>query len=460
VNLKYLRSYLGAALLVLASLFQSPAQVFEDLYSFTNSPDGASPKSAVILGSNTLYGTTFFGGTNGVGTLFSLGIDGKNYTVLHTFGNADDGSYPYAGLLLVSNTLYGATFFGGDSGDGIVFSLGIDGQNYKVLHTFTNSPDGAAPYGALVLGSNKLYGTTYLGGDDVSGGGTIYSMDLSGNNYSVLYSFTNSPDGTSPCQPEDALLFSGNTLYGTASYGGTNQGGVVFSIGANGENFTTLHAFNGSTDGYQPLAGLILTENILYGTTFQGGTNQAGTIFSFNLTNNDFRVVYSFEGLSDGGSPNGGVAISKNTLYGTVSGGGDNGAGTVFSINTDGSDFNVIHTFDPNNPADGSQPEASPTLSGNVLYSTTYSGGMTGNGTVFHVYLKIPTLNIIPPSGTNSLSVFWPSTFTGFVLQKNNNLRTTNWIPVTQPVNDDGTNKSVTLPGPLTGALFLRLSAP
>jgi uncharacterized repeat protein (TIGR03803 family) len=447
---------MAIALLVLCSKFQSPAQVLRALHSFTNSPDGSNPFASVVMSSNTLYGTTLFGGTNGMGILYSVGADGRNFSLLHTFGNADDGSYPYAGLLLVSNVLYGAASQGGDAGGGTIFSIGTDGTQFTVLHTFTNSPDGASPYGGLVLGGDTLYGTTYAGGNDSAG--TIFSIGLNGENFTNLYSFTNAPDGTLPCLPEARLVLASNILYGVTTYGGTNQGGTIFSIGTDGNNFTVLHPLNGVTDGFQPIAELLLNSNTLYGTTSEGGSNQVGTIFSLDTSGSNFKVIYSFQGSADGSTPNGGVILYGGKLYGTAGAGGINGSGTLFSMNTDGSLFNVIYAFGADE-TDGVQPQSSLLSNGNILYGTTMSGGLAGNGTVFHIYLTVPTLTITSLGISNSIVLSWPSPSTGFSLEQNGDLRTANWLPVLLPVIDDGTNKNVTVGSP-SGNLFFRLVAP
>ena len=95
--------------------------------AFTNS-DGTFP-SGLILSGNTLYGTGVAGGSSGNGTVFALNTDGTGFTTLHSFTSLSsndtnsDGTEPNAGLILSGNTLYGATFHGGNSGWGTVFSI-------------------------------------------------------------------------------------------------------------------------------------------------------------------------------------------------------------------------------------------------------------------------------------------------------------------------------------------------
>ena len=153
------------------------AQTFTTLYSFTTdgnfgaNSDGANPYFAgVILSGNTLYGTAFYGGRYGEGTVFAVNTDGSDFRPLLSFDGSDDNAYPYAGLLLSGNTLYG-TAGGPGTTSGTVFAINTNGTGFTTLHIFTaaNSPsytnsDGAFPFDALILSSNTLYGTAEQGG--------------------------------------------------------------------------------------------------------------------------------------------------------------------------------------------------------------------------------------------------------------------------------------------------------
>src|SRR6202040_1206990 len=106
-------------------------------------------------------------------TVFAINTDGTDFTNLHSFGFR---AHQSAGLILSGNTLYGAVGNGGSSGDGTVFAINTDGTDFTNLYTFTNSNDGANPYGGLILSSNSLYGTTTYGGS--SSAGTVFSLSL------------------------------------------------------------------------------------------------------------------------------------------------------------------------------------------------------------------------------------------------------------------------------------------
>src|SRR5262245_22950527 len=82
-----------------------------------------------------------------------------------------------------------------------------------------------------------------------------------------------------------------------------------------------------------------------------------------------------FEGSNNGTVPLGGPTLSGSKLYGMTSGGGGaSDAGVVFSMNTDGTGFGVLHRFS-GGANDGAQPLGSVTLSGTKVYGMTYKGG-------------------------------------------------------------------------------------
>jgi uncharacterized repeat protein (TIGR03803 family) len=127
------------------------------------------------------------------------------------------------------------------------------------------------------------------------------------------------------------LALSGNTLYGTAAFGGSAGYGTVFKLDTGGTAFTTLYNFQ-NTDGANPI-NVIVSGNTLYGTTGTGGSLGQGTLFALDLNSKVLTSLYSFTGGSDGANPYAGLIVSGNTLYGTAaSGGGSFYDGTVFGF--------------------------------------------------------------------------------------------------------------------------------
>src|ERR1039457_5674291 len=237
----------------------------------------------------------------------------------------------------------------------------------------------------------------------VAGLGLIPAGRVMAQTFTTLHSFTNS-DGANPAA---GLILSGNTLYGTAAFGGSSSSGdgTVFAVNTGGTGFTNLYSFTAfgfggtNSDGIGPYAALILSGNTLYGTAVVGGSSGKGTVFAVNTNGTVFTNLYSFTATSgsfpntnsDGSGPAAGLILSGNTLYGTAYGGGSWGNGTVFAVNTDGTGFTNLHSFTafsslyPYGNIDGGNPYCGLILSGNTLYGTADGGGSWGNGTVFAV---------------------------------------------------------------------------
>ncbi len=285
---------------------------FKNLYSFTAvngnniNSDGANPEVGLVLSGNTLYGETTSGGSAGYGTVFKVNTDGTGFKNLYSFTNGSDGSIP-EGLVISGNTLFGASL--GISGNGTVFALNTNGTGFTILHSFpaTNftvpsdgptpppgyaNNDGVGPTG-LILSGSTLYGTAVWGG--TNGNGTVFAINTNGTGFATLHSFA-ATAGANYTDSEGAhpiafsgLVLSGNTLYGTALFGGSAGNGTVFSLNTNGSGFTTLYNFTATdvtgynNDGANPYAGLTLSGNTLYGTAQNGGTNGDGTVFSISL---------------------------------------------------------------------------------------------------------------------------------------------------------------------------------
>jgi uncharacterized repeat protein (TIGR03803 family) len=287
------------------------------LYSFTGGNDGNQPEAGVVAGAGgVLYGTTEYGGTSNVGTVFSLTPPASaggawSETVLYSFPGGSKGALPAAAIVIgPDGHLYGMTsYFAGDSNCGTVFALqppaspgGSWGE--RILHTFTCAPNDGdnTAGGGLVMGSGGvLYGTTSAGG--TFNGGTVFSLTPpaspgGGWTEAVLYNFP-FPSGYQgnyyygPVGP--VVIGRGGVLYGVADAGGSGSGefctagycGMVFSLtppaspgGAWTE--TTLHNFTGSpTDGANPSTGVVIgNDGILYGTTIYGGPANVGTVFA------------------------------------------------------------------------------------------------------------------------------------------------------------------------------------
>ncbi len=371
---------------------------YQRIKSFGPQSAGANPYSRLIEGSDgLLYGTTHSGGTAFQGTVFSLAKDGSGYFVLHNFTN---GLFPVGGLVEGSGgALYGTASAGGSYNDGLVFKINKDGSGISTLHDFAGGTgDGAVPSGDLVAGpGGTLYGTTSQGG--ISNVGTVFRMNAGGTGYTNLHHFSGVGTGDGGNPYAGLVLATDGFLYGTTQNGGSNNFGTVFKIGTNGTGYVVLHHFAGvsAQDGRLPIGQLIqVSDGLLYGTTYYGGTNDVGSIFSLNTNGSSFSVMLNFATGAGGCQPWGGLAEGTNgILYGTTRLGGSNDVGTVFRINKDGSGYTVLHRFQSTG-GDGTLPQAALLLpaSDGALYGVTPIGGDLTYGTIFRLLSISPRVTI------------------------------------------------------------------
>lgn len=439
------------------------------------SSDGSYPVSSLILSANTLFGTTYLGGGSGRGTVFSVNADGSGYTQLHSFVSSVDGEGPN-NLVLSGDRLIGATSAGGSPDYGTVFSVNTNGSGFtKVFNFVGRSGQGAADGAAIsVLSSNTLYGT--IGFNGSWGSGAVFKIGTSGGGFTELYDFTallgsypwTNFDGARP----NSLILSGNTFYGTTLAGGSFGQGTVFRVDRDGTAFTNLHSFTPlpgnyvgtNSDGAEPEGRLTLSGNTLFGTASLGGKSGSGTVFSLDTDGTEFRTLYNFGATSDAGSgyansdgagPRG-LILSGKTFYGTTGSGGMSGLGTIFQINTDGSGFRSLYSF--TGGADGGLPQAAPILFGNTLYGTASAGGDFGSGTVFSLTLPPVPLALGKVLAGNQIILSWPVSATNYVLQTSRDLTSGSWTDITSGIGMVAGNYVFT--NAISGVAFFRLKLP
>jgi uncharacterized repeat protein (TIGR03803 family) len=394
------------------------------------------PQSPLTLAGNTLFGTTFYGGISSRGTVFAVNTNGTAFRTLTSFPGVLGGMHPQGALISSGDKLYGTSLgalsggYFGAKNSGTVFALKTNGTGYTDLYTFTplgaaaNNSDGGDPY-QLILSSNTLYGVAIRGG--ASGNGTIFKLNTDGTGFAVVHTFSatssdpnvvkTNRDGVTPA----GLILAGNTLYGTASFGGNSGFGTVFKVNTDGTAFTTLHNFP-PTSGFYPA-----------------------------LTN------------SDGAVPSAGLVLCGTALCGTATDGGRSGNGSIFRINTNGTGFEVLYNFSETTydlisvgtNSDGVNPNGRLICEGDTLYGTTYRGGYGGNGTVFSYALPPPQLTI--GIGQSNIVLSWPISTKSYTLESTTNLQSMPWATVPlAPVVVNGQN---TVTNPISGIQqFFRLS--
>ncbi len=207
------------------------------LLAFSGGNDGGVGSLGLLLidSSGAFYGVTEIGGAYGDGTVFELSATPKNrrpLSTLYAFRGVPDGASPYGGLITdASGDLYGTTYYGGRNGLGCVFELTPKGQGTyreRVLYSFNGAADGSSPTSTLLLGkSGELYGTTSTGGGSCDCG-TVFKVNQKSGKEAVLHSFTGGTDGAYPYY--GLTKDSSGNFYGTTVAGGSSNQGTVFQL--------------------------------------------------------------------------------------------------------------------------------------------------------------------------------------------------------------------------------------
>jgi uncharacterized repeat protein (TIGR03803 family) len=348
------------------------------LHSF-NGTDGDTPKGTMTLADNTLYGFTSAGGQNNKGVIFSIDTSGSGFKVLYNYEDGDNngtGNEPHHDAMLsYNNSLYGVTAYGGNGNNGVIFNINTDGSGYKPIHVFTGKKnDGSHPRSGVLELNSVFYGTTAEGGKD--GKGVIYKINPDGSEFSILYSFVKSTGHNPHCRL--TLGSDGHTVFGTSKTGGSDGVGVVFAFDLSSSQYNVLHTFQKSKDnGYTAEHGFVTRSNKkLFGLTHFGGEYDKGVIYSLNEDGSDFKIMHSFGSDSkDGISPYGSLQLSNGYLYGTTQGGGKDDRGTIFRIDTNGNGYETIFKYEK--ATTGEYPIDNVVLNsdGSMLYSFGQEGG-------------------------------------------------------------------------------------
>ena len=283
-----------------------------DVFDFYCNYGSSTPADGMILGiDGLLYGLTPGGGTYGYGYLYRFNTVTHICDTIYNFNNYTPmGCSPGGKLLQINNKFYGTAEFGGTTGNGVIFCFDLSTSVYSVLHTFNNT-DGRNPYyGNLIFGNDgKLYGTTQQGGTYTYG--VIFSYDTVANIYSNVYNFDNTHGGN----PFGSLISATDgKLYGITNRGGLHNGGVIFNYTISDSTYADVFDFD-TASGINPYRGLMQGSNgLLYGTTYNGGSNNYGTFFSYNISSNIHSVLYNFDNGVNGGNPNCDIAEFPDSL--------------------------------------------------------------------------------------------------------------------------------------------------
>lgn len=330
------------------------------------------------------------------GVIVPVSARATTFTVLHTFTGGSDGAGPLAGVTIDRmGNLYGTAQNGGAAGYGTAFKLkhSSAGWKFSVLYTFASGNDGADPEARVMPGpGGRLYGTTAQGG---GGGGTVF--DLTGatkrgaaHKERALFRFTNSGNGYQPSSGDLTFDAAGN-IYGTTSSGGAYSSGTVFELmHRNGVwNENVLYTFGSVGDGAVPVAGVIFDgAGNLYGTTSGGGTNGQGTVFQLVRSASGWseHILYNFQAQNDGEVPYASLTFDgAGNLYGAATDGGVNGGGTIFELVRGASSWSFQTLYSVAGWGI-SGPFRTPVVdAGGNVYGTTHCDGANSAGSVFEL---------------------------------------------------------------------------
>lgn len=275
-------------------------------------------------------------------------------------------------------------------------ALAVHAQSLNTLAAFDGN-NGEDPLAGVIQATDgNFYGTTDVGGTGAACGtgigcGVVYAITPSGT-LSIIYNFCSQTGCTDGSAPEDALIQAADgNFYGTTFQGGANNFGTVFSLTTGGV-LNTLYSFCARlncTDGEEPAAGVVqATDGNFYGTAEFGGTNGAGTVFKITPAGG-FSILYGFcatTPCNDGSNPAAGLIQARDgNFYGTTRSGGTNGEGVIFSVTPAGA-YTNLYSFCPlTGCADGSAPQGSllQATDGNFYGTTEFGGGPNNSGTIF-----------------------------------------------------------------------------
>jgi uncharacterized repeat protein (TIGR03803 family) len=204
------------------------------LHAFTGGSDGSSGSAGrMVFHQGALFGAATTGGATGHGTIFELRPQFKGawaFKTIYAFAGEPDGSFPYGGLTIdLSDNIFGTTYYGGDNGVGSVFQVSHarGGWTDLILYSFKSAMDGNSPISNIVLDTaGNIYGTTSEGG---LGSGTIFQLTpVPGGSWSetIAHSFSGTPDGAFPYA---GMVGDGaGNFYGATVHGGADGDGAIY----------------------------------------------------------------------------------------------------------------------------------------------------------------------------------------------------------------------------------------
>jgi len=352
-----------------------------DFAGATNGQQPAGSLAKVYTGK--LYGMTQLGGASLVGEIFEYDHQTNTLTKKIDF-NGSNGSRPSGSLLEVfKGKMYGITYIGGNNNMGVLFEYNHGTNVLTVKHHFDGMLTGKNPRGSLIKAVNgNLYGLTYKGGTNDEG--VLFEYDAVNDTIYNRYNF----GGVNGVNPWGSLCQAANgKLYGMTELGGTNNEGVLFEYDTLAKVFTKKIDFDSATSGRYPLGSLIsATNGKLYGCASWGGANDDGVLFEYTPGASSVTKLHDFDLLTSGQYPYGALLQASNgKLYGLTKNGSVTNDGILFEYNITTSTFSALSSFANTN---GSKPS-------------------------YTQLLELPTIIGIEENEANNLMAVYPNPTTG-----------------------------------------------
>jgi uncharacterized repeat protein (TIGR03803 family) len=351
---------------------QAASPSFTTLYTFTtlNADYGEIPVQLAAVGGK-LYGIANEGGAMNVGTLFEYNIKRNSMTAPVQFGLGDTGGNPIS-LSAFGKSLFASTLYG------TVYEFDTATQTGQTIYQFPGGNTGVYANPLLLLNGN-LYGTALVGGQDSN----LFSINVASDTETNLYSMTGWTGGGAA---NGQLVYQDGILYGAVAVWKNYQVGGIFSYDlATGAEKVIYHFNTKGKDGAQPI-GITYCKGLLYGVNYGGGSGNQGNVFSYDLATGAERTLYSFSGKTDGVGPSSTPICFGANIYGTTWSGGANNYGMVYSIDRTTGKETILHSFAG---TDGAYADSLTEKNG-ILYGTTEegpdgNGGLALTGTIFQV---------------------------------------------------------------------------
>ena len=287
------------------------------LYSFTS---GVLPTGIAVDDRGNVFGTTFYGGADGDGSIWELARGSSVPTTLYSFTGGADGEHPRGIAVDENDNLYGVTAAGGADGLGTFFEL-ANGTQTVTATSFTSETDASD----MIYHDGNRYFTADEDGAD--GDGSIWLMNGDSNTPSLVYSWT------VPAAPAGLTIDGSGNIYTVVQDGGTEGLGAIEELVRGANTITTLFNFTGGTDGNTPIGIVVDSSGNLFGTTEYGGVDGDGAVWELPHGASTITILYSFtESTTDGGSPREIALDSRGDIYVATTAGGADADGTIFEL--------------------------------------------------------------------------------------------------------------------------------